>query len=66
MIDCVFLDEEAQEEPREEADECVHEVVSAREAEDHRDEPRRSQCRDLEEPREEVAHPRRRGETAFH
>ena len=60
------LDEEAQEEPREAADERVHGLVAAGAAEDHRPEPGRPQRGDLQEPGQGVAGALRGGEAALH
>ena len=59
-------DEEAQEEPREAADERVHGLVAAGAEEDYLQEPRRPQRRDLQEPREGVEGALRGGEAALH
>ena len=62
----LIADPQTQEEPREEAHERLHALVTAREEEDHRAEPRRSQRPDLQEPRQEVEVAARGREAGVH
>ena len=62
----LIADPQTQEEPREEAHERLHALVTARAEEDHWAEPRRPQRRDLQEPRQEVEVAARGREAGVH